>query len=277
MPERILIAVKTYPTLSKKYGELVCTAGLREDGTWVRIYPVTFRRLEDNIRYHKWAWIELELKRNPGDPRPESHRPIDLSAMRIVGEIPPGENWQARKDLVLGKGDVYDDLEQIIKLANVKNVLSLVTFKPTEILDFVVEDAEREWDQGTIAILQNRARQGDLFASPEEIKEQFRIVNKVPYKFSYRFQDHAGKESTMMIEDWEIGQLYWNCLKDGERTEDEAVALVKQKYWDEFVTQRDLHLFLGTTRQFHGRAPNPFVITGVFYPPRTEQMSLDLG
>lgn len=38
--ERILITVKTYPTLSASYGELVCTAGLREDGSWIRIYPV---------------------------------------------------------------------------------------------------------------------------------------------------------------------------------------------------------------------------------------------
>lgn len=43
--ERVLITVKTYPTLSKKYGETVCTAGLREDGSWVRIYPVPFRQL----------------------------------------------------------------------------------------------------------------------------------------------------------------------------------------------------------------------------------------
>jgi len=28
--ERVLITVKTYPTLSTKYGELVCTAGIRE-------------------------------------------------------------------------------------------------------------------------------------------------------------------------------------------------------------------------------------------------------
>jgi hypothetical protein len=33
----ILIAVKTYPTLSEKYDELVCTAGFKEDGTWIRI------------------------------------------------------------------------------------------------------------------------------------------------------------------------------------------------------------------------------------------------
>ena len=42
--ERVLIIVKTYPTLSRKYGETVCTAGLREDGSWMRIYPVPFRR-----------------------------------------------------------------------------------------------------------------------------------------------------------------------------------------------------------------------------------------
>jgi len=33
--ERVLITVKTYPTLSRKYGETVCTAAVRPDGTWM--------------------------------------------------------------------------------------------------------------------------------------------------------------------------------------------------------------------------------------------------
>jgi len=33
---KILITVKTYPTLSEKYDELVCTAGFREDGSWTK-------------------------------------------------------------------------------------------------------------------------------------------------------------------------------------------------------------------------------------------------
>lgn len=37
---KVLICVKTYPTLSEKYDELVCTAGVKEDGSWIRIYPV---------------------------------------------------------------------------------------------------------------------------------------------------------------------------------------------------------------------------------------------
>jgi len=41
---RILIAVKTYPAISKKYEELVCTAGFLEDGSWIRIYPIQFRK-----------------------------------------------------------------------------------------------------------------------------------------------------------------------------------------------------------------------------------------
>lgn len=51
---RVLITVKTYPTLSEKYDELVCTAGFREDGSWIRIYPIPFRKLDYQNQYHKW-------------------------------------------------------------------------------------------------------------------------------------------------------------------------------------------------------------------------------
>lgn len=69
MEERILILVKTYPALSKKYGELVCTAGIRENGEWVRIYPVPFRTLDEYQWYKKFQWIRLNLKRNTKDWR----------------------------------------------------------------------------------------------------------------------------------------------------------------------------------------------------------------
>ncbi|MYB37591.1 MAG: hypothetical protein F4Y26_09450 [Gammaproteobacteria bacterium] len=40
---RVLITVKTYPLPSQSYDELVCTAGVLEDGSWVRIYPVPMK------------------------------------------------------------------------------------------------------------------------------------------------------------------------------------------------------------------------------------------
>ena len=77
----------------------------------------------------------------------------------------------------------------------------------------------------------------------------------------------------MMIEDWEIGALFWNCLHRTDGDERAALQLVRQKYSDEFF-QKDLYLFVGTTLRFHNVAPNPFVIIGVFYPPKTGQLPL---
>jgi len=80
--QRVLITVKTYPTLSRKYGETVCTAGLREDGSWVRMYPVPFRRLNEAEQYKKFDWVECRLRRNTADPRPETFRPVDHSELQ---------------------------------------------------------------------------------------------------------------------------------------------------------------------------------------------------
>ena len=111
--------------------------------------------------------------------------------------------------------------------------------------------------------------------SDEEIEEEFRVVQKIPYKFSYKFEDDSGRQAKLMIEDWEVGMLYLNCLK---RYGDEKIATekVRQKYFDEF-TKRDLYFFLGTTLKFHNVSPNPFIIIGVFCPPlpdEFEQLSM---
>jgi hypothetical protein len=99
--ERVLITVKTYPTLSRKYGETVCTAGIREDGTWVRIYPVPFRRLDEAEQYSKFDWLECRLARNPSDPRPETFRPVDEGELQPVDHIGTASNWRERRRIVL--------------------------------------------------------------------------------------------------------------------------------------------------------------------------------
>jgi hypothetical protein len=65
--EKICIIAKTYPTLSRKYNELVCTAGVRADGSWVRLYPIPFRQLDYENQYHKFQWIEVDIERNLDD------------------------------------------------------------------------------------------------------------------------------------------------------------------------------------------------------------------
>jgi hypothetical protein len=112
-----------------------------------------------------------------------------------------------------------------------------------------------------------------LFQTPDEVIREFSVVQKLPYIFKYRFLDDAGKESNLMIEDWEAGTLYLNCLRNADGDEGRALDKVREKYWDEFTT-KDLCFFLGTRKSDHHLAPNPFSIVGVFYPPIDKQGKL---
>lgn len=270
---RVFITVKTYPTLSKKYDELVCTAGILDDGSWARVYPLPFRKLDYENRYKKYQWMELPLAKNESDPRPESYKITDISKLRLVDKpVGTEQAWAERKQIIFAKNEIYTDLAALIKKAN-SNELSIAIFKPAELVEFVVEKTEREWDQDSLKILKAKANQLSLFQSEDEVKREFLIVKKLPYKFSYRFKDCTKKESTLMIEDWEIGALFWNCLKQSAGDEVKAISLVRKKYLDEF-SGKEIFLFLGTTRQYHGWTKNPFVIIGVFYPPAPLQNPL---
>lgn len=266
---KVLITCKTYPTISGKYDELVCTAGFREDGTWIRIYPIPFRKKNYNEQYAKYDWIEMDLVKNTSDFRPESYRPYSHETpIQICGHLDTSNNWCVRKDFVLQ--NVHHNLSDLIALAK-SDGLSLAVFKPTSIIRFEIKQVEREWNKDTLAKLEAERAQLNLFKHPEN---PFDVVSKLPYKFSYVFTDNQGKESTMMIEDWEIGMLYWNCLKKHEGNEEKAIQDVKAKYFDDFAKTKDLYLFLGTTLAHHHVSHNPFMIIGTFHPKVESQMSL---
>lgn len=143
MLTKVLISVKTYPTLSTKYNELVCTAGFLENGDWVRIYPLPFRGLENKQKYKKWQWIELDLEPKTADRRPESYKVKNLDSLRIIKPLGTEQNWFERKKII-HQSIIYEDLTDLIKKANKENSLSLATFKPTKILDFIVEKVDRK-------------------------------------------------------------------------------------------------------------------------------------
>src|SRR5258705_8308536 len=130
--QRVLITVKTYPTLSRKYGETVCTAGVREDGKWMRIYPVPFRRLDETEQYRKFDWIEAEFIASKSDPRPETHHPADLTKLIPSGHMGTDDDWRERRELLLGRARVFDQLEPLMTGAK-ENALSLAVFKPAKI------------------------------------------------------------------------------------------------------------------------------------------------
>jgi len=275
MRTKVLLTVTTYPLPSKTYDELVCTAGLLEDGRWIRIYPVPLtllmdlktRKLRDSLKY---TWVELELERRRKDFRPESHSPKykDLSDLKVLDHLDTAGDWELRKQVCLKK--VYTRMEQLLADSKPPASVSLAAYQPKRIIDLVIEASDEDW----APMYHELRKQTDLFA-PDDQVEPKDLIKKIPWKFSYRFEDETGKVRKLMIEDWEIGALYWNCLARSNGNEDEALRLVRKKYEEEFLTKCEVTLFLGTTLAFHAKnAPNPFVIIGVFYPRKRDQLKL---
>ncbi len=263
--KKILITVTTYPLPSRSYDELVCTAGVMENGDWIRIYPVPLSFLIDlkgtgRMRNVKYTWIELDLKKRLDDFRPESYSPLNYDFKDIVigDRINTDGNWYERKQYCLR--NIYTNKNKLLEDSKAPKNISLATFKPTKVLGVECKEDDREWRDEWKEL----RKQGDLF---ETVKPIETLIPKLPFKFFYRFLDDEGNESKLMIEDWEIGALYWNCLKNADGNENTALRKVKVQYEDNFIQHKDLYFFLGTTKRWHSRRMhNPFVIIGVFYP-----------
>lgn len=278
---RVLITVTAYPLPSRSYDELVCTAGILENGEWIRIYPVPLEfmrgmKIKGNFRKFKYTWIELDLKRrNIDDFRPESYSPVDYSFkdLKVYENLGTKNFWQERKEICLK--NVYTNLETLIAESQEPTNKSLATFKPKQILKFRAEQDDREWKPEWKAQLQ-QLQLG--FENISESSKKRELIRKLPYKFYYDFIDENDKLSKMMIEDWEIGELFWKCLRDSNGDEEAAIEKVKQKYFDTFTQKNDIYLFLGSIKEWHRRrSPNPFVIIGVFYPLKNVDAQLSLG
>ena len=127
---RILVTVKTAPLLSTKYTETVCTAGIREDGRWIRIYPIPYRLLDTAQRFHKYQWIEVRVVKDTRDPRPESHKLA--GKIKVLKRMEPRNQWQERKHIVLK--NVYTNLTKLINEARnpkVSTSLAVPTTAPS--------------------------------------------------------------------------------------------------------------------------------------------------
>ncbi|MCV3213280.1 hypothetical protein OGM63_07040 [Plectonema radiosum NIES-515] len=259
---KVLIATKTYPSISTRYRETVCTAGIllsddEKPQQWIRIYPIPFRYMDYDKRYPRWSIIRAEISKDEKDSRLESFR-ANHSTIEIIRKIDTSNNWQERKSLLLPLK--FDSIKQI-KEEN----KSLGIIKPQSIKKYYCKPTEREWQPKQQAVLD----QLDLF-------EESIDLEKIPYQFGYEFTDEAGEKHKYSISDWEIMQLYRNCRDNSQASnlvakEQESLEKVKQKL-EGFITDKDLHFIVGNLKNHR----NSFMIIGLFYPQivQLEQLSL---
>src|SRR5579863_852297 len=247
--EKILIWGKTYPELSKRYIETVCTAGVLESGKPVRLYPITYRYLHDE-QFKLYQWIVAHITKNPKDTRPESFK-IDCDSIQPAGIIPATQDeWGKRGEFIFrDKSWQFDGVEDL-QAAQKRDRTSIGIVTPREIFKVEVierpeEDArsfEHKFEDLKKTVEAQRA-QIQMFeeAIPPEMKKLEFPKSRVVVSWLCNGKGCTGHN--MQVLDWGLCEL--------QRREGSAAAVEKMKDLCR-LDKYDLRFFLGNLFQYPG-------------------------
>lgn len=243
-----IVIIKAAPQASQRRGETVCCAGIDLHGRWLRLYPVSFRTLEDGQKFRRWDRIHFKWRIPRDDARIESRR-VDQDSIRIVGELKKSERQK-----FLG-GTIVTTLQ---RERDAGRSLALLR---AEILGFKIEKKppeELEAETERFAALHD---QQDLFNTRPIIP-----YTPCPYRFRYSYRTDDGfREGT--CQDWEIEATFFNW----QNTYGEARALADmQRVFGEEYPAKGMLLAMGT----HSRYPEIWLINGVIRLDEIGQLSL---
>ncbi len=251
----ILIVVKTYPEISRKYTETVCTAGIvAETKKLLRLYPIRFRYLEGDRQFKKYQWIKANIQKAASDSRPESYN-IDEDSIEVGDVVPAGRAWRRRCSLLINENTVFSSVEAL-RIAQRTKGTSLGIVKPNSVKRATIRPRDKQEVKNAISKKDSVVNQLDLF---ETKKDLYILPVRIMIEFSCNDPDCTGHK--MSILDWEFGQLFRKLKNDADWQ-----AKIESKILDEiFSKTRDTHIILGNMASH----PQTFCVLGFFWPPKT--------
>ncbi len=246
-----IILIKAAPQIGLRHGETVCCAGIGLDGRWLRLYPVSFRTLDDAQKFGRWDRVHFKWRKPNDDQRIESLR-VDQDSISITGTLKPSE-----RERFLG-GLIATSLESERSRGKSLALLKAHNF------EFKIEKrsaAEIAADQTRFTALH---AQKDLFNTKTMIP-----YTPCPYRFKYKYRtDDGDREGT--CQDWEIEATYFKWSRDyGE----EAALLRMQQVFGVDYPAKGMLLAMGT----HSQYPDTWLINGVIRLNDIIQGSLPFG
>jgi len=263
---RVFIIAKTYPELSSKYGETVCTAGVDEAGNVLRLYPIPFRYLEGPQRFKRYQWISASLTKNQRDARPESYNVLQGS-ITLQEEVPvTPDEWGRRADILLKSASWQFSSMQDLWRAQQEDGLSLAFMRPAEITGVTLRDRSPEdaesFEQKLKTLRQENAAarmQLDLFEStiPPKMKNLEFLGQRVCVEWRCGDMDCTGH--SMQVLDWEICQLARRNGLEAARLKVES--LLRSDRYNSALILGNFHMF-----------PSSFAIIGIWYPLRNDTL-----
>ena len=267
--ERILILAKTYPSPSAQYVETSCVAGISQDGSMRRLYPVPFRMIEEGQQFKKWQWIDVRIEKANKDHRPESHK-LYVDTITCGDVIDTKKDWTGRWEW-LDKIPAFESFDSI-ESGRLADGLSIALLRPKRLLGLDITKARhQEWTDEEREKLMREQMQGDLF-SEAEAKRQVKELRKVPFDFHYRYvcdTPEGEKEHKHKIVDWEAGALFWNCRRD-HGVDWEAPFRAKLEGQ---LGGKDLMFLMGNQHRFQDQ----WLIISLVYPPKRKPVEVRQG
>ena len=245
-----IILVKASPQVGKKHGETVCCAGVSDAGEWVRLYPVTFRTLDQASRFRRWDRIRFRWQKPKDDPRPESLR-VDHQSIEIIGELKQKERHNFLQRI---------EVSSINKVKAESKTLALL--RPRD-LKFSIEKKSDDALVEEKRKFAESAAQADMFNSSPLIP-----YDPCPYVFKYSYVTDDG-ERMGTCQDWETDATFYNWSR--HYGEQKALENMQRVFGEEYPS-KGMVFAMGT----HSLYPDTWLINGIIRLDEIRQMSFGL-
>lgn len=267
---RVLITVKASPQPSAKYGDTVCVAGIRVDGgraDWIRLYPLPFRWMGVEQQFKKFDLIDVEVRRESKDTRPESYRP-DIDSIKVVRHL---DDWKDRQPYMERVARTTTcALSAAAAERHDAPSLGMVAVKSVERLKIEPFGEWTEPQKARIAHAANLAPLslfGDVAKTPAELKAPRFVARYEYFCMADGCPRHVGQ-----ILDWELTALQGRLRREPNAS---AIAQIERKFHTQmFAPGRQTSFFMGNFED--ARKRHSFSVLGVYYPPEGIATSVGL-
>lgn len=260
---RVLILGTTYPSYSKKYKEVACTGGIREDnGEMIRLHPLPVRYLSEGAQPKKFHWVRAHVTKDTSDPRPESFRVgEELVADGAIQADEPEErrrwleNSPHRVQSVEALKDRYTERRTSLGIVVPKAVTRCYLRKKPD-------SARQEWDEA----------EKRVFAQ-YEMFDALKPIDFPEYDFmvDWSCDDSRCEGHSMKILQWGLHELQRKLKR--ERDPEVEVKVIARMRRELDLDQRAVFFFLGNYRDL----PFNFGLMDSYSAPRRTQRELPLA
>jgi hypothetical protein len=245
--EEVVVLVKAVPQVGARHGETVCCAGVTRDFEWRRLYPIRFRRLQNDAKFTRWQFLQYEATRPTHDVRIESRHVFE-------DKLSPGPLLTPTERVTLVSKMTRKSAKHASELGQ-----TLALVRPSR-LEFSIKPRKRE-DHEALCSAYELAASQKSFIDPE-----LKAFRPPPFHFRVRFEDADGMHNHE-CGDWETIATFtkWSDRYGEER----AIKDLTKKYNEEYFS-KGMVVALGTL----AKRPQTWTLLGMIRADESAQREL---